>query len=115
GLGTVLPPQEVIPVENGLRVKVNPLNHIIITLISELAAILFATYLAVCTTLLYFDLRIRKEGFDLELAAGVAPEHERDSEDDGRRDDERDYYEDRDRYEDERDRDFDDRPERDLR
>ncbi len=27
------------------------------------------SYLSVCLTLLYFDLRIRKEGFDLELAA----------------------------------------------
>jgi hypothetical protein len=27
------------------------------------------TYSAVCFTLMYFDLRIRKEGFDLELAA----------------------------------------------
>ena len=26
--------------------------------------------MAIATTLLYFDLRIRKEGFDLEVAAG---------------------------------------------
>ena len=32
-------------------------------------SILFATYSAICTTLIYFDLRARKEGYDLELAA----------------------------------------------
>jgi hypothetical protein len=31
--------------------------------------IFFQTYTGVCTTLLYFDLRNRKESFDLELEA----------------------------------------------
>ena len=39
------------------------------TLVTALVNILVQTYGAVCLTLLYFDLRIRKEGFDLELAA----------------------------------------------
>jgi hypothetical protein len=48
---------------------VNFLNFAIQTTIVFLVSILLQSYLAVCTTLLYFDLRIRKEGFDLELAA----------------------------------------------
>jgi hypothetical protein len=41
-----------------------------------LVSVLFASYLAVCVTLLYLDLRIRKEGFDLEIEAqkGLATE-----------------------------------------
>jgi hypothetical protein len=37
--------------------------------IEFLVGIVVGTYLSVCTTLLYFDIRIRKEGFDLEMAA----------------------------------------------
>ena len=103
GLGAVLPPQEMIPTDNGFRVKFNPVNHVIDTLVTQLVAILFTTYIAVCTTLLYLDLRIRKEGFDLELAAGGGPE--RDRYDDEYDDDD---YDDRDR---DRDRDYDDRDE----
>jgi hypothetical protein len=36
---------------------------------ARLVGILVQTYSAVCFTLMYFDLRIRKEGFDLEMAA----------------------------------------------
>jgi hypothetical protein len=39
------------------------------TIVGGLIGVLFSAYLAVCTTLLYLDLRIRKEGFDLEMAA----------------------------------------------
>jgi hypothetical protein len=35
--------------------------------------VLVAAYTSVCMTLLYFDIRIRKEGFDLELAAQKQP------------------------------------------
>jgi hypothetical protein len=112
-LGAVLPAQEMIPIEGGIRTEVNPVNHIIDTLITQLVSILFSTYLAVCTTLLYLDLRIRKEGFDLELAAGGEARRDRDDRDDYV-DDERDRddrsrdrddgYEDRsrDRYDDRR-------------
>jgi hypothetical protein len=41
------------------------LDNVIVFLVS----IFLQVYLAVCTTLVYLDLRIRKEGFDLELAA----------------------------------------------
>jgi hypothetical protein len=37
--------------------------------LSTLLNFLVQTYGAICFTLLYFDLRIRKEGYDLELAA----------------------------------------------
>jgi hypothetical protein len=49
------------------------------TSIVFLVSILFQTYLAVCVTLLYFDLRIRKEGFDLELAAREQGQRGKDS------------------------------------
>jgi hypothetical protein len=44
-------------------------NYVIQTLVSQLLGILVGTFQAICMTLLYYDLRIRKEGFDLELAA----------------------------------------------
>lgn len=69
GLQVVLPAEQVIPTANGERVDFNVTNHVIQTLISQLVSVVFSTFQAVCTTLLYLDLRIRKEGFDLELAA----------------------------------------------
>lgn len=113
GLTVALPAQQEIPTEAGRQIKVNPLNHIVGTLATLLVTILFASYTAVCTTLLYLDLRIRKEGFDLELAAGGGPERDgRDRYDhDYRR---RDRY-DRDRDEDEYEDDYDDRDDRDRR
>ncbi|MFO0809516.1 MAG: hypothetical protein U0746_12895 [Gemmataceae bacterium] len=44
-------------------------NAIIHVLITQLVSILFTCYGQICQTLLYLDLRIRKEGFDLEIAA----------------------------------------------
>jgi hypothetical protein len=38
-----------------------------------LVGLIVQAYTAVCTTLLYFDLRIRKEGYDLELAVRGQP------------------------------------------
>jgi hypothetical protein len=58
---------------------VNFTNFAIQTIVVFLITILFQTYLAVCTTLLYFDLRIRKEGFDLELAARQQGQHGEDT------------------------------------
>jgi hypothetical protein len=69
GLQTVMPSQRLVPTANGMRVEFNSVNHVVQTLITQLLGIVFSTYQAVCTTLLYLDLRIRKEGFDLELAA----------------------------------------------
>jgi hypothetical protein len=69
GLETFLPRQEFIPTAGGFRAQFNVVNYIVQILVSQFAGILFGTYLAICSTLLYLDLRIRKEGFDLELAA----------------------------------------------
>jgi len=45
-------------------------NYFIInTVVTFLMNVVAASYLSVCQTLLYFDLRIRKEGLDLEMAA----------------------------------------------
>jgi hypothetical protein len=48
-------------------------NHVIHTLIGFLLQTLVQTYYNICITLFYFDVRIRKEGYDLELAAGQQP------------------------------------------
>lgn len=105
GLQQILPSQEIVPAEGGFRVTLNPVNHIIDTSTDFLVGILFRTYLAVCTTLLYLDLRIRKEGFDLELAAQLDEEPTVPRDDDYNRDDDRDRDDDHDRD--------DDRPRRD--
>jgi hypothetical protein len=48
-------------------------NYVIQQVIDFLVRVLIQSYSAVCWTLLYFDLRIRKEGFDLELALQPGP------------------------------------------
>jgi hypothetical protein len=68
GLQKVLPTHDEIVAASGKREILKPWNHAIVTTILALVGILFYTYFAVCATLLYLDLRIRKEGFDLELA-----------------------------------------------
>jgi uncharacterized membrane protein len=76
GLGLVL--QALLPASEQIQVPgtfipqttiTNPTNHAIHIVITYLLNILLNTYLSVCVTLFYFDLRIRKEGYDLELAA----------------------------------------------
>jgi hypothetical protein len=73
-LNLILPAFEFVPTGSGTEpleftIVFNYLNHVIQTLISQLLGIFIQTFGAICTTLLYFDLRIRKEGFDLNLAA----------------------------------------------
>jgi len=63
------PPAEVVPVQGGIRVVYNTTNQLINVILSFPFNVLVGTYASICITLLYFDLRIRKEGFDLELAA----------------------------------------------
>jgi hypothetical protein len=100
-LAFALPSEKIIPVQGGgFRVEVNPLNHVISSLTGQLVQILFASYIAVCTTLLYLDLRIRKEGFDLELAVD-GEDGDRDDRDRDRR--RRDYDDDDDDYDDDDD------------
>ncbi len=48
-------------------------NLVIIQLLLFPVTIVVAAYTSVCMTLLYFDIRIRKEGFDLEMAAQQKP------------------------------------------
>lgn len=70
GLAVVLPASETVPIAGGgYRIVQNIGNQTIHTLVTQLVAILFGAFQAVCLTLLYFDLRIRKEGYDLEVAA----------------------------------------------
>jgi hypothetical protein len=101
-MATALPTEEQIPAANGPRVQFNAVNHIIDTLVTQLVGIVFSTYIAVCTTLLYLDLRIRKEGFDLEMAAEDEAEFLDSDEADRDRDDEDDDRNRRDRYDDDR-------------
>jgi len=56
-------------VQGGIRVVYNTTNQLINVILSFPFNVLVGTYASICITLLYFDLRIRKEGFDLELAA----------------------------------------------
>lgn len=51
-----------------LVMQIIPMNYVIDTVVTTLVSILISTYLTVCLTLTYFDLRVRKEGYDLELA-----------------------------------------------
>jgi hypothetical protein len=71
GIATVLPYQEYIPVRGALPMTrmISYPNYVINILVQQVVTVLFSAYLAVCTTLLYLDLRIRKEGFDLEMEA----------------------------------------------
>lgn len=68
-LNTVLPSTEMVPSASGPRIIINFGNYAIQTVVGVLVNILVESYGAICWTLFYFDLRNRKEGFDLELAA----------------------------------------------
>jgi hypothetical protein len=68
-LQRVLPMQEMVRTDFGYTTVFIYRNYVINVLVTQMVNILVQTYLAVCITLLYFDIRIRKEGFDLELAA----------------------------------------------
>lgn len=69
-LQLVLPSMHQVRGAGGLPVNVmNPANYLINQAVSFLINVLVSTYGTICLTLLYYDIRIRKEGFDLELAA----------------------------------------------
>jgi hypothetical protein len=69
GLGIFLPASETVPVAGGgFRIVTHYGNQVVHVLVAYLAQMVFGAYQAVCLTLLYFDLRIRKEGYDLEMA-----------------------------------------------
>ncbi len=103
GLGQALPASEPIPAAGGAKLNWNVVNFVITICIVQLVEIVFQTYIAVCTTLLYLDLRIRKEGFDLELAAQLDVEPSDPPR--GREDDDEDWEDERERG----DRGWDDR------
>lgn len=56
----------------GIPQAVYSTNLVIIHALVFPVTVLVAAYASVCMTLLYFDIRIRKEGFDLEVAARQA-------------------------------------------
>ena len=66
-----IPYHELVPGQFGQQQEIiTNFPLFALTVCSEfLVGIVVGTYLSVCTTLLYFDIRIRKEGFDLEMAA----------------------------------------------
>jgi len=74
GVREVLPIENDIPSANGQFVKINTLNYFIVMSMIICSDTLYRTYSAVCSTMIYLDLRIRKEGFDLELAARLDEE-----------------------------------------
>ncbi len=74
GLESALPTFQEVPTADGRKLVMDTNNYVISTLVTQLVQILFASYAAVCTTLLYLDLRIRKEGFDMEMAASAGEE-----------------------------------------
>src|SRR5262245_18633310 len=71
----LLPSREEVPTEEpftpfgDFAQRFTYRNYVINAVVEQLVGILVQAFDAVCMTLLYFDLRIRKEGFDLELAA----------------------------------------------
>ncbi len=67
-----LPFQEVLVSPNSIfpTVRVKHFgNYAVVTTMTVLVQAFFQVFMAICTTLLYFDQRNRKETFDLELAA----------------------------------------------
>jgi len=71
-LQIVLPPYETVRTTLGAVPNINYFNYFMVNLVTQLLDVLVNAYLMVCITLTYFDLRARKEGFDLELAAQKA-------------------------------------------
>jgi hypothetical protein len=67
--------QAFLPVTSAVRTEAQTImvtnypNYVVNVVVTQIVNILVRTYEAVCWTLFYFDIRIRKEGLDLELAA----------------------------------------------
>jgi hypothetical protein len=68
-LGMLLPAQETVMTQSGPTFIFNTHNQIIHALVQIPFQVAFQAFHAVCTTLLYLDMRIRKEGLDLQIAA----------------------------------------------
>lgn len=67
-MGGLVLPYSTMDRFGGVHVS-NYANYAVVTSLDVLVQIFFQAYLAICTTLIYFDLRNRKEAFDLELEA----------------------------------------------
>lgn len=68
-LATVLPPAEIVQTQFSYTQKYNVGNYVTMQVIDFVVQTLFSTFSAICMTLAYFDIRVRKEAFDLELVA----------------------------------------------
>ena len=68
-LGFVLPAQETVMTQMGPTFIFNTRNQIIHALVQIPFQVVFQAFQAICITLLYLDMRIRKEGLDLQIAA----------------------------------------------
>jgi hypothetical protein len=71
GLAIAFPPGgDVLQTATGFEMKrYNHPNYEINMVAGFVVQVLLGAYQSICLTLLYFDLRVRKEGFDLEVAA----------------------------------------------
>jgi len=69
GLTAALPFQEIVPVGRGQRPILpgvtNYPNYAVVTIVTTLVNIFLQAYSAICVTFMYFDLRNRKEGYDV--------------------------------------------------
>jgi hypothetical protein len=62
----------VIAVQIAVTMVATPLglNDIVVSIMSSVLVIFIYPLIGICTALLYYDARIRKEGFDLQVLAG---------------------------------------------
>jgi uncharacterized membrane protein len=65
----ILPQFEIVNTDTGRTEVLNYRNYCIEQVLLRVVLVLIESYSAICFTLFYFDLRNRKEGFDLQLAA----------------------------------------------
>jgi hypothetical protein len=68
-LAMLMPAQEVVMTDKGMNILHHPLNAAIHNISAFPIQVIFGAYMSICATLFYLDLRIRKEGLDLQIAA----------------------------------------------
>jgi hypothetical protein len=75
GLASALPVQQIVVGRGGLEYgPVNMTNLVILSFIEYVISIFTSSFQSICVTLMYFDLRVRKEGYDLEVLASQTDE-----------------------------------------
>jgi hypothetical protein len=67
------PAGHAVRTERGVIPVYDTNNFVLVSTIGFIFGTIFQTFADICWTLFYFDLRIRKEGYDLELAAKKQP------------------------------------------